>query len=186
MQHAERLALQPQRAPIRDRVRLLHLDLDTVLARALGGAVGFGAGDQDRVDFAIMDAPGHFVDEGLRALAADSFVDQAGGLRAGVPGEGAGEVRVVAVRVGGAADGVLEDAHDGDCVDGGGDAGRAGIGEGGLRRLGHQGERRGGTRGAGLAVPLAERLADADQDRKITLGHDKTPSSRLPSGLTCR
>jgi len=107
------------------------VDLELVAAGALGGAIGLGAGDQRDLYLAGMDAGGHFVDQGLRALAADGFVDQAGRPGAHVAGERAGQVGIVAVGMVSGADGILEDADDRDRVHGRSDIGGAGIGEGG-------------------------------------------------------
>jgi RNA polymerase-binding transcription factor DksA len=74
----------------------------------------------------------------LRALAADGLIDQVGRGRADVARQSAGQVCVVAVRVRGAAHGVLEDANHGKRVDGACDACGARIGKRRLRGVYHQ------------------------------------------------
>ena len=65
-----------------------------------------------------MDLCGHLIDERLGALPADGFIDQRIRRRAEIARQCTGQIRVVAMRVGRAANGVLKDAHNRNRVDG--------------------------------------------------------------------
>ena len=112
-----------------------------------------------------MDRGGEFVDQRLRALAADDRIDRARRRHAQTPGEAERRLVAAAGAFGDhAGRAVGEMAHDRDHIDRGAHRfGGPGVCQRRLGRALHQRLRAG--RGGGVAaVPMVDRLADTDQD----------------------
>ena len=139
------------------------VDLDLVLQRALGGAIGFRASDQRDIQFARVNTVRHLACERLRTLAANGGVDQALRRRADITRQRAGQVCIVTMWVFGAAHRVLEDTHKGQRIDGRGVYSR--IRDRSFRRCDSEAERGWRAIRTGRPVPFAHRLSDADQYR---------------------